>query len=653
MLIVFALVSLLGGYFFYRRPALDISLSKKLLLGACRRVTIMIILTVLFNPLWRYNVTLRDKPKILILNDTSASMLLDDKAARYAQIKAKLIQQTDNYQLLTHNFAAGIDGPDYATLIQKSLLSIKDDTDNLTAIYLLSDGWFSDEDARFLSDYPVPIHTFGYTASDTQINTRIDAISHNPELYTDEISPLEIRLSSDDYTGKASLDFFVNDKKIKTETVSFAKTPSLLLLIEHKFKKPRLAKLSFRLHTNIDEKNMADNYFSKIIPVKKDKLILSFISDTINWDSAAILATFSANKRVKTDFYRLVNNNLYAKKEIVNMAKIIAESQMLVISNMGNLHFSAPAVRLITTYVHAGGGLLVTGEPLPELAELLGIKVNYVKRPFSGGLHLTSAARTYPSLDLLKKSLADIPPFNYHYVTPLPTAQVLASMDNQDNSPGLVYTQQVAGQVIYLPFTGLWKWRAWSDNGDYQTFVNDISQWLSNQANRLFAASTNKNSYVPGEEIKVILSVRDEKLQAQNNIAAVLTVRDSSGQVIRTQNFEKKNNRLEKIITKLPLGKYKYRATHQEQVSEGEFIISKNGMEAREYGINTPLLTYLASTTNGQYYNEQANNIIPKAVVKTRRLSQEIPLYKKWWLIALFITCFSFELFMRKRLGLL
>jgi hypothetical protein len=61
----------------------------------------------------------------------------------------------------------------------------------------------------------------------------------------------------------------------------------------------------------------------------------------------------------------------------------------------------------------------------------------------------------------------------------------------------------------------------------------------------------------------------------------------------------------------------------------------------------------VSRATNGKQFTDPEQLKLPSAPKISKEIEQQIPLYKKWYIIALFIICFSLELFWRRKWGLL
>ena len=84
-------------------------------------------------------------------------------------------------------------------------------------------------------------------------------------------------------------------------------------------------------------------------------------------------------------------------------------------------------------------------------------------------------------------------------------------------------------------------------------------------------------------------------------------------------------------------------------------MVTADDPESRDRGFNTSFLAYISDQTNGKlFYPEDITEFeFPEAQLMSFKKKAEIPVYKKWYLIVLFLVSFCLELFFRKRWGLL
>ena len=110
-------------------------------------------------------------------------------------------------------------------------------------------------------------------------------------------------------------------------------------------------------------------------------------------------------------------------------------------------------------------------------------------------------------------------------------------------------------------------------------------------------------------------------------------------------------------IESLEKGIYNYSVFAEKpgQQIGGNFLVTDDNPEARDRGFNQPLLAFISKQTNGKILKAETlqDFTFTKATSIFEELKTELPIYRKWYLIALFLVCFCTELFLRKRWGML
>ena len=136
---------------------------------------------------------------------------------------------------------------------------------------------------------------------------------------------------------------------------------------------------------------------------------------------------------------------------------------------------------------------------------------------------------------------------------------------------------------------------------------------------------------------------------------AEISVTNSDDHVVHQGFMLKENNNYFIKISDLQSGKYNFIISDKTSNSqtEGKFMISQISPESRDTGINLSLLSYISNKTNGRVIDKASDLEIPTAEKEIIILRSEIPIYKKWYVIAIFLLAFCTELFLRKRWGLL
>jgi hypothetical protein len=293
--------------------------------------------------------------------------------------------------------------------------------------------------------------------------------------------------------------------------------------------------------------------------------------------------------------------------------------------------------------------------PLPELTELTGVAPSNINKTFRNTITLTKESQQYQTLKGV--NTRNIPPVDFLYANAAPYAKVLASIDNDEKSPAIVFQQLSRGKVLSFPFYNLWRWQMRSESGEYNEFIRNIVAWVSNSADKSFSVQTEKNSYFLGENITIRLTAYDEKLAINRNLSPKLSIYSDKNKTVFEDYLVFSGQDYHKQVSGLSTGNYRYTVVDGQTggSAEGRFLVSEVGLEGRHRGYNTPLLSYISRQTGGEVIAEEklSDYVVPKGEVRRLIKAYEIPIYRHWLTIALFLLSFTLELFLRRKWGLL
>jgi hypothetical protein len=102
-------------------------------------------------------------------------------------------------------------------------------------------------------------------------------------------------------------------------------------------------------------------------------------------------------------------------------------------------------------------------------------------------------------------------------------------------------------------------------------------------------------------------------------------------------------------------GTYTVRVQDGELQDSTSFAVLSQSPEVRDTGINQALLRYVSDITGGKVIGTEdlSELTLPTAQSINMQREHRIPLYRKWYIITLFLLSFCVELYLRKRWGLL
>ena len=664
MIFILIVLTVILVFYFYRNTVPQLYGWRKKLLIILRCVALIVILILLLNPVLFFIKHTINRSKVIMLNDISDSMNQEsgnisktDALQGFREIVGTDIR-SEKYDIVNYAFAGCLGKNTASTRLTPALqeISQKQNLEDVQAIFLFSDGWLKDENLETVIDLNIPIYTVIPDFKINDFDLEITSLRYNKTAYRNELTPIEVNLSSTNFDGNAQVELYIDKKRIKAKNIYFQDIDFLQEFFEISFNETGMR--SFEVVVSSDstnEKNPANNKYTGAIQVLRERSRITIISDKLGWDTKFIINAIQQNPRWEHSFL-LKEKTLKKIRQTVSLKNEIQKTVMLVLINNNSLQLTPGETEIIKNFVKQGGGLFLMGKPPEDISEILPAVDYGFRTTFESTFSFTDESKKYETFNL-EEVRSNIPPVNYYFAKPKLQAKILAKIENEERSPAILFMNYEKGKVLQLTFLNLWKWQLWAKNNKYNQFITNTISWLSRESSERFFAYTNKTSYFSGEKIAVNLTAYDETLSPIYDLNAKLTVFDENRNNVFEEFLLAKDDVYQCEIGFLPSGDYSFQVQDERTGLEtkGEFMVTADDPESRDRGFNTSLLAYISEQTNGKllYPEDMAEFKFPEAQLMSFKKRTEIPVYKKWYLIALFLISFCLELFFRKRWGLL
>lgn len=657
---VFAL--LISGYLYFRTlPSL--SKGRRALLFSLRSIGIYILLLLLLSPVLHFIHNRRELPEILILTDISESMDLRSGSGTKSDFFKPLLSSVEKsfiaagYKTHRYSFADGLEGSRNNTQLTKTLQDIarQRELSRAEAIVLGSDGWLRDENLNFVNRIGIPFYVIADTTSSRDVDLAVVETLSNRYAYRNEPTLIKARLKSLNYDGNAMVNLYVDNAKVSGISTRMQAGMETEVDFSHRF--PRTGFFNYRVEILPLEKEqrLGNNSFPGAIEVLAEKEKILIFTDSPAWDNKFILDAIATNPRWDSVSYLLRNRALFVGEKPATLNQAQTPSVMVIINN-GNLAFDVTTLSYIKAMHKQGAGILFQGKPTPDLADIIPIQPSNITSSYQGFLQLNEAGKLHPAFTPLVEQLSKIPPLDYYYVTAKTGGQILGTLNNQQNSPAVVAVDAGGARSLALAFVNLWRWQMQGQQDGYQKFIVNTLTWLSNKALGSFSAIY-KSTYLRGEEISLRLRAEDEIRVSALDKTPKIVVYDALGKELVQDYMTRSADEYTFTANLDKPGEYRFEISEADtgKKTGGRFQIAESSAEARDFDYNLPLLSYLASTSRGKLLSQSdVPGFVPMpAVARDTIQKQEFVLYKKWYILSLFILAFCLELFFRRRWGLL
>ncbi len=617
------------------------------------------------------------RPITVLAIDSSASMNqnlspTETKAERanswLRTISSFLNENNMDYQQLPFSNGLTKDSTKTDILLALNEISRSESYPNISKIVLISDGLHHNiNDFTLLDNYSIPVFPVILGRSKKPIDISIKEVRVNNPVYLNTDTELEIITEGIPSNIQVDLSLFDGDKKLLDQHFTNGEDQDRFTL---HFTPHELGyqQLSARISTKeIEEHNTTNNQKSFLLNVVKAKAKVTLITSSPNWDIAFIHRALQKNDRFETIFIDKRKDGYYQNDEPVQLEEKISESDVLILNNLDTFDFDTEIYRVIENFITKGGNILYTGKIDKRFASLLPLQTSRYSDTVETSILETSAMANYrsfsfPLANATSNFWNSLPPITTFFYTSKPTAEVLAKADIASENPVIAYSQYMQGHVLQFSGFGFYKWKMWQKQGQewFDQLILNIVQWLLNaDVSKRFLCSTNRLSYLEGENVAFQAYLFDEKMNPVNNQDILIKIAKNDS-IFESNYMIEHNGEYSLDIQNLASGSYAYQAEtsigQRLYQDEGKFIIEDRTLEQSSSGIQRTYLEYIASKTGGSLIQNDEDlellNKDPGAPIEITSV-RDFELWKQWYLPILAIVLLALELILRKKKGLL
>jgi hypothetical protein len=658
LILLFSL--LIAGYYNYRSHP-EIPVSRRWLLFGLRFVSLSILLILLLSSILYWTQHKKLASSVLVLEDNSGSMELKHgdatKAAQLNPLQYTLASSFEKagYKLIEHSYANGLDGDKSNSLLAKAIIDFTttDNAPKLDAVIISTDGWWRDESLEAVKQLGCPFYVLADSSKITVPDIAVSSVRSNRYAYRGEPNTIRAEFTSLAYNGPAEAKLFIGGNPVSRQSIKLEAGKSTALDFTHRFNKEGFYTWKVELSPLNKETRTGNNSYPGAIEVLSDKQRIMLVSDKPAWDNKVTLDAITTNPRWQAISYLNRDGRLYSGE--TPASKLSAENlAAIIVVNNGTLRLDAASASFVNGAVNSGCGLLFMGLPVSELAASLPMQRSNIATSYQGFVNPTPAATAYPMLSSLTTMGKDIPPLDYYYVSASPGAEILATMNNPQSSPAITAKSSGGGRSLAFATLNLWRWQMQGGDEGYNKLITNSLTWLSNKSTSSYSAIYN-SSYFLGEEIRIRLRSEDDIRQSSLDANPRIRIMNKEGKEVHSDYLTREGEEYSFSTQLTEPGTYSFVIEDKGKSTKGRFELSDSSIESRDFGYNLPLLAWLASETNGKLiYASTIDSFKPLPAVSEEQISRrEVALYKKWYVLSLFILAFCVELYLRRRWGLL
>lgn len=668
-------------YLFYYTERI-FAINTKRILATLRFIIVFTLSLFLFSPLITRNVLSYEKPIILLAQDNSSSILMNNQKSyyenEYSKNRTEFVEKLKaKFEVKEYSFGAELKENsiiDYSEKRSNTSLILKEAMNayqnrNLAAIVLASDGIHNSgvEPQTYINKVNSPVYSVLMGDSTPQRDLHIVNIVHNEIVYLKNDFVVDIKLNAYDLLNQdAKLSIEHNgkviwkaDQKINNanQQLNFQ---AILNAIE-----PGMQKYVLKAVPLPNEKNIKNNVREFYIDIIENKQQVALLAAAPHPDLASIKNSIERNENYKVDLFIADEFN---ESEVNKYQLLILHQLPSSIGTLGNI-FNTIENKNIPCWIILGNqSYLDLFNRMPFGLKILNSRSNAnevfaVKQGEFQGFVLTD------EWDNLLKELPPLSaPFgNYKNNNAVQTlfSQRIGAV--QTEQPLLCFGNDGQRKYAILTAEGIWKWqmqnvRTYGNTELIDELTSKIVQYLSAKDDRRkFRVSMPSYKIEQGEKVYFKAELYNDSYELVNSPEVSLIIKNQQNKSFNYL-FSKTANAYEFELSELPSGEYSYLAEctlgNKKYNATGRFSVMQNNVEELNTVANFEELRMLSKLSGGKAFkanelNKLAEELLNSENFKTisyeeKRTEEFINLK---WIFFFIILLFTLEWLLRKYYG--
>src|SRR2546421_9097644 len=588
LFVLFIVAAAAGAYYAYKNVSRD---KYSVGLVVLRALTFTALAFIFLRPVLNISTVLPQESYLAVLLDNSKSMTIKDdgQTSRADQVQkaletTNLIKRlSDKFKIRIYRFdatAERIERPDQMTFAgtrtklesATDLLHQELGTVPLSGVVLTTDGvdnaskqWT--ESLSKLESRHIPFYTVGVGSENIVRDAEIVKVSAPRSTLKESTAVVDVSYRSHGFKGrKATLYVRENGVLLKTEQVTLPADGEISeTTLDLPVKNEGTRIFSFSLQAP-DDRIPENNNLDALVEIKNDHPQILYIEGEPRWEFKFLRRAIQDDPNIRlVTLLRSSQNKFY--RQGIDKEEMLAEGfpkkreelfgyKGLIFGSIESTFFTQEQLKMVVDFVSArGGGFLMMGgrnsfsggryENSP-IADILPVQLSPGDRtPIIGKLKLavTDYGRTHPLMRLSPdasvntKRWADLPPLNdFNKTLDAKVGAIVLARGQAEQKSGsdpilLAYQRDGRGPAMALTSGSTWRWQMEMDHNDqtYELFWKQILRWLVSTSPDPVMINPDKDTYLPGEAIRLTAEVSNKKFERMNNAKVVAKVTNPDG----------------------------------------------------------------------------------------------------------------------------
>ncbi len=718
---LFVLAAAVGAYFAYRNVASD---KYSIGLVVLRAMTFAILAFIFLRPVLNISTVLPQESYMAVVIDNSESMKIRDEGEQTrAELLQAQLESTnffkrlsDKFRVRTYRFdsdAERIERLDRMTyegkrtrlesatnLLQQELASVP-----LSGVVLITDGvdnasqQWADSLAK-LESRRIPFYTVGVGSEHITQDAEIIKVAAPRDTMKESTAVMDVSFRSFGFAGrKATLYVRENNVLLKSEEITLPKDGEISeKSLDIPSNNEGLRTFSFSIQVQGD-RIPENNNLDALVQVKNDHPQILYIEGEPRWEFKFLRRAMQDDQNIhlvtllrssQNKFYRQgIDNEEMLAEGFPKKREELFRYKGLIFGSIESTFFSQDQLNMVVDFVsQRGGGFLMTGGrnsfgggryQNSPIAEILPVQMAADDRvPILDRIKvlLTDYGRTHtlmklsPDASANVKQWSDMPPLNdFNRTLEAKVGGIVlarGSPELKTNGDPILLAYQRYGRGRTMAFTSgsSWRWQMEMDHEDmtYELFWKQILRWLVSSSPDPVMVNTDKDTYLPGEPVRVYAEVSDKSFNRMNNARVLAKITNPAGvtesRVLDWSGAQDGAYRSEINAGEPGLYQIEVDAAQGSEnlgVNRTAFQVQDRPIEYYNASLDTRLLQGVADGTGGRYYPLSRIGELPDDAVYVEGETSFVEQKELWDVPFLFmLLCMTLggEWFWRKKKGL-
>ncbi len=575
----------------------------------------------------------------------------------------------------------------------------------LSGVVLITDGvdnaskqWT--ESLSRLEARHIPFYTVGVGSENITRDAEIVKVAAPRETLKESTAVVDVSYRSHGFSGrKATLYVRENGVLLKSEEVVLPADGEIAeKSIDLPVKNEGTRLFSFALQAQ-DDRIPENNTLDALVEIKNDHPQILYIEGEPRWEFKFLRRAIQDDPNIRlVTLLRSSQNKFY--RQGIDKEEMLAEGfpkkreelfqyKGLIFGSIESTFFTQDQLKMVVDFVsNRGGGFLMMGGrnsfvggryQNSPIADILPIQMSQEDRtPIIGRLKLavTDYGRTHPLMKLSPdananiKQWSELPPLNDFNKTLEAKVGGIVLARGQTEQKGssepilLAYQRYGRGRTMAFTSGSSWRWQMEMDHEDmtYELFWKQVLRWLVNTSPDPVMISSDKDTYLPGEAIRLYAEVSNKTFDRMNNAKVIAKVTNPDGV---TESLALDWNGAQEGVYQTELnasepGIYRVEidaAQGSENLGTNRtaFQVQDRPVEYYNARLDTRFLQSVASATGGRYYPLSKIGDVPDDAVYVAGETSFVEQKELWdvpFLFMLLCVTLAGEWFWRKRKGL-